>query len=246
MLRPRCPALTLSRLRRLWTNTKGVAAVEFAMLAPLLLMMTFGTIELSRALIIHKRFQRAASMVGDLVTRETQLWPVAENDDPSAPDPKVSSNWPHYQNESVQNLNGIMTAAAQAMLPYTPSPLSITVYQVWANPTNAIQTKLEWKYSYSWSKGTFPSSCTNATAIAKTIDQNVLQGGGRAVFVEATYTYTPLFANLLPQLIRQMTWTDTMVMAPRDMPSVLFRPGLNNGADWNDNVNVKTIVCPSS
>lgn len=236
----------LSRVSQLWTNTKGVAAVEFALLAPLLLLMTFGTIELSRALIIHKRFQRAASMVGDLVTREVQLWPTAENDDPNAPDPKVPANYAHYQNESVQTLNGMMTAAAHAMRPYTTSPLSITVYQVWANPTNAIQTKLEWRYSYNWANGTFPTSCGNATAITKTIDQNVLPGGGRAVFVEASYTYTPLFANLLPQFVHQMTWTDTMVMAPRDVPSVLFRPGLNNGADWNDNANVKTIVCPNA
>jgi hypothetical protein len=54
------------------------------------------------------------------------------------------------------------------------------------------------------------------------------------VFVVATYTYVPLLASVLPNLIKQMTWTDTMVMTPRDSPSVLFLPGLNNNNTWDN------------
>ena len=45
--------------------------------------------------------------------------------------------------------------------------------------------------------------------------------------------YTPLLTNLLPNIISQMTWTDTMVMTPRDVPSVMFLPALNNSNTWD-------------
>ena len=51
-------------------DRKGVAAVEFAYIAPLLILALFGTIEVSRAVLMHKKFQRVSAMVGDLVSRE--------------------------------------------------------------------------------------------------------------------------------------------------------------------------------
>ena len=55
------------RLHVFKENCAGVAAVEFAYLLPLLIMMTYGVIEASRAVMMHKRFQRSVAMVGDLV-----------------------------------------------------------------------------------------------------------------------------------------------------------------------------------
>lgn len=217
--------------RALWSDIAGVAAVEFGLLAPLLLLMTFGTIELSRALIIHKRFQRAASMVGDLVTREKQLWPEEENDDPSAPDQSDPANYPHYGSESRQNLSGIMTAATHAMQPYSATTLVINVYQVWANPSDLSKSKVEWSYGYNWQTGaeTRPD-CGNTPSFP--IDTSVFAANNRAVYVRAQYSYRPLLTNLLPGIIHPMSWTDTMVLAPRLVPSLMYLPGLNNGVDW--------------
>lgn len=67
------PSRLISQFRSLLRESSGVAAVEFAFLAPLLMLMTFGTFEITRALIVHKRFQKATAMIGDLVAREQQL-----------------------------------------------------------------------------------------------------------------------------------------------------------------------------
>jgi Flp pilus assembly protein TadG len=208
----RLPAVVL-RIRIFLADLSGVAAIEFGLLAPLLLLMTFGTIELSRAMIINKRFQRTASMVGDLVTRETQLWPATEADSSvTTADAKAT-------------LAGIMQSVAHVMEPYSISTLQIRVYQVWASSTDPTQTKIEWSYQY-------PTQATAGCGTAKAVDAGVLIGNGRAVFIEAQYVYTPLFANLLPAVIKQMTWSDTMVMTPRDVPSVMYLPGLNNSNTW--------------
>jgi len=175
--------------------------------------MTFGTLEISRALIVHKRFQRATSMVGDLVTREKQLW--AEDKDSS----DVTTA------DAKATLEGIMQSIVHAMQPYSATPLQLKVYQVWASMSDPTQTKVEWTYQY-------PGGATVGCGDKKVVDAGVLPANGRAIFVEAQYQYTPLMQNLLPSVIRQVTWKDTMVMTPRDVPSVMYLPGLNNSSTW--------------
>lgn len=203
-----------AKFRVFHTDVSGVAAVEFALLVPILLIMTFGTVELSRALMIHKRFQRATAMVGDLVTREKQLWPADKADaNVTTADAKAT-------------LAGIMKSVAHAMSPYSVTPLSLRVYQVWANLTDPRKTKIEWSYQY-------PTGATVGCGDSKSVDSGVLIGNGRAIFIEATYTYTPILTNLLPGIIHQSTWSDTMVVMPRDVPSVMYLPGLNNNNTWD-------------
>jgi Flp pilus assembly protein TadG len=215
------PPSISAKFRAFRTDRAGVAAVEFALLVPVLLIMTFGTIELSRALIVHKRFQRTVSMVGDLVTREKQLWPEDEDTaNVTTADAKAS-------------LAGIMKSVTHAMEPYSVTPLTLRVYQVWANLNEPTKTKIEWSYQY-------PSEATVGCGDDKTIDTGILVGNGRAVFIEAQYHYTPLLGNLLPSIMREMTWSDTMVMTPRDVPSVMFLPGLNNSNTWD---NPSTAAC---
>lgn len=51
-------------------NNKGVAAVEFALIVPILLMMYLGTMEISTGITVNKRVARVASTVADLVTQQ--------------------------------------------------------------------------------------------------------------------------------------------------------------------------------
>jgi Flp pilus assembly protein TadG len=216
-----CARSLFTRFRIFGRDASGVAAVEFALLAPLLMLMTFGTVEITRAVIVHKRFQRAASMVGDLVTRESQLWSADEADaSVTTADAKAT-------------LAGIMGSITHVMTPYSSSSLTVRVYQVWASLSDPTQTKIEWSYQY-------PTGGTTGCGDLKTVDQGVLVGNGRAVFVEATYSYTPILSNLLPNVIQQMSWSDTMIMMPRgtsptggSMPTVMYLPGLNNSNTWN-------------
>ncbi len=65
---------TLSAYRR---NQSGVAAVEFALLAPVMVMLFFAIIEGSDALAASRRATLAANTLADLVAQETQ---IATND----------------------------------------------------------------------------------------------------------------------------------------------------------------------
>ncbi len=65
-------------VRRLAGDNKGAAAVEFALIAPLLITLYLGTQEISLALNANKKLGRAASAIGDLIAQEDTEIAVAD------------------------------------------------------------------------------------------------------------------------------------------------------------------------
>jgi len=61
----------LRDVRRLWGDRKGIAAVEFALIAPLLLALYFVTMELSLGIETNRKVGRIGSMVADLITQKS-------------------------------------------------------------------------------------------------------------------------------------------------------------------------------
>ena len=58
---------------RFWRDGRGVAAVEFAFIVPVLLVMYFVTMEASQAIETSKKVSRIGSMVADLVTQRPSV-----------------------------------------------------------------------------------------------------------------------------------------------------------------------------
>ena len=63
-------------IARAAADRRGVAAVEFALVAPLLLCMYFVTMEVSQAVETNKKVSRIASMVSDLVAQQSATTPA--------------------------------------------------------------------------------------------------------------------------------------------------------------------------
>lgn len=69
----RAGAQLFDKMRRLARDRRGVAALEFALIVPLLLALYFVTMEVSQAIEANKKVGRAASMVADLVTQQQEM-----------------------------------------------------------------------------------------------------------------------------------------------------------------------------
>lgn len=67
-------------LQRFARNCSGVAAVEFALLLPVMLLLYVGGIEISDGYAIKRKVTNATSALGDLVTRAEEI-SVSEMDD---------------------------------------------------------------------------------------------------------------------------------------------------------------------
>lgn len=64
----------LSRLvRRFAVERRGVSAVEFALILPLMLVIYAGCGEVTTALIVDRKVSRAASTISDLVAQQTSV-----------------------------------------------------------------------------------------------------------------------------------------------------------------------------
>lgn len=61
-------------LRRFREEADGIMAVEFSMIAPVMIAMLFGMIELTDAILAKRRVGMAASMLGDLITNRADDW----------------------------------------------------------------------------------------------------------------------------------------------------------------------------
>jgi hypothetical protein len=67
----RCrPATLLARIKRFPGAREGVAAVEFALILPFMLLLYIGSIELSDVIAVDRRVTIIAGTVGDLVARK--------------------------------------------------------------------------------------------------------------------------------------------------------------------------------
>jgi Flp pilus assembly protein TadG len=65
--------LSLRRMMRLGRDTKGAVAVEFAFIAPILILMYFGIAEFTEGMIVKRRVSHVASTIADLTSRVSQV-----------------------------------------------------------------------------------------------------------------------------------------------------------------------------
>lgn len=123
-------------MRRLAQDERGAAAVEFALIAPVMLLLLSGIIELSNYLSTERRILEAASVTADLIGQSTDL--------------------------TTSDLNDIYQAAIQVMAPYSTSSLKIGVASVRYNDTTGVPYS-GWTSSYN--SGAVSNATTQATGL---------------------------------------------------------------------------------
>lgn len=93
----------MALVTRFKQEVAGVAAIEFAIIAPIMILLFFATIEVSTALAVNRKLSRVSSTLGDLITQSQIL--------------------------SEDDIDDIMKAASLVMIPYKHD-LSIVITQI--------------------------------------------------------------------------------------------------------------------
>jgi Flp pilus assembly protein TadG len=107
------------KARRFARDRSGVAALEFALIAPLLLALYFVTMEVAQAIEVNKKVGRAGSMIADLVAQMPEI-PVSE-------------------------LEGIMRIGEATLQPYNRSQPSITVTAIEVTDEATPKVQVVWE-----------------------------------------------------------------------------------------------------
>lgn len=155
-------------LRRFAAATGGVAAVEFALVVPLLLMLYLGSIEASSLYTVDRRVTVISGAVGDLIAR----WDPGDGSIPQA------------------TIDDYFTAAEVIMTPYDATGLEQVVSLLWINSTGT--TKVLWSKATG---GAAPRSTNSTYPLAATTQMNVVArgtSGGWLVVSESLYPYKPV------------------------------------------------------
>jgi Flp pilus assembly protein TadG len=67
-------------LASFWRDRRGVSAIEFALIAPVLILLYCGMAEMSQAMMAQRRLSNITSATGDLMAQSTQTGPLKSAD----------------------------------------------------------------------------------------------------------------------------------------------------------------------
>lgn len=177
---------------RLARDKRGVAAVEFAVIVPLMLVMFFGTIEFSSAVAVDRKLSLVTQGLADLVSRYKTV-----------------------NNVDFANFDLI----ANAMLtPYSATPLQATITEIYIDPATGAG-RAQWSKGYA-PRSAGSSVPVPANLIVRDSVTNAILPNQYLIFTEAKYLYTPAVGYVMG--IAGVPLSDQIYMRPRMFDCVLY------------------------
>lgn len=175
----------MQRLRRFRQDERGVAAVEFALLAPMMIMLYFGLAELSMGMMAERRAAHAASVMADLVAQESQI--------------------------SGTQITDIFNVSHRVMNPFPSTPLQMRISSVTANAQAT--PKVDWSRGDGMTALTAGSTVSTVPAGLLAAGDSVIKADVTYTFTSPigqvlpnALTYNETF-YLRPRKGTQVTWS---------------------------------------
>jgi Flp pilus assembly protein TadG len=187
-----------ARLRALRDDRRGVSAVEFALIAPVMIGMLFGSADLSLALMADRKVTLAVSTVSDLVAQDDEV--------------------------NCAELDRIYAAATAILAPFSTTPATLRVTMV---NDNSGTPRAVWSDTAEFGAvGTCnptPNAVVNAslTTHDARLRQLVTSTNG-VIMGEISYAYPSNLTNMIGS--GSITMSETFFLRPRRSAEVALLP----------------------
>ncbi len=147
-------------LRALKRDQRGVSALEFALIAPVMILFYFGLAEATQVMMAERKTIRAASAVGDLLAQSTTLTP--------------------------SNIDDVFELAEVLMTPYptTGTTMKICVVSITSNASN-VKT-----VAWSRAKNGATCPAKNAPVANADVPADLIAANQTLIMSRVTYEYT--------------------------------------------------------
>lgn len=150
----------------------GVAAVEFALVLPILLLLWIGGVEVTSALTVDRRLNNLAAAVGDLTARCKQM--------------------------TYDDVDSIFGIAPGAMYPYGGNTLSAQVTAGLSVRVSAVNVDNAGNAKIGWSRAVGAQTAYPANQnMNSTVPQTLRVPDSQIIMSEAYYTYRPTIGYVI-------------------------------------------------
>jgi Flp pilus assembly protein TadG len=189
-----------SILRHFIASTRGLAAIEFAIIMPVLLILFLSSIDAGRVVAIYMKV-RSATYTLDTITNICG---------------DVQNGGQCQTPITTTGMQQIVAAAATVLSPYSSAPAIITVSQLSINASG--QAAVSWSYSLNGTalapgtSVTLPATLATAIETSSTFPQYL-------IFGQVSYQYTPIFTYFVSSSI---TLSDSLYAAPRNATCIVY------------------------
>jgi Flp pilus assembly protein TadG len=175
-------------------DCRGIAATEFAVIVPLMLVMFFGTLEFSSGLAVSRKVTLVARTLSDLTS---QSLTVADSD-----------------------LTNFFTASNAILTPYVPTPTTSTLSELYVDVASPHNARVQWSKSATInSSGTVTLAAGHTVGSIVTIPSQLQVAGTYLIFSEVSYIYTPTIGYVMRSAV---TLSDTAFTRPRQSTCVFY------------------------
>ena len=186
----------LSRLRRLKRAQDGVAALELALLLPVLILLLMGAFEVPRSVLIYQKVARTSSEIGDLVARQDVITP--------------------------DQLTDLYQAADEIMTPFTFKTYGTIIISSITQADSTSAPVIAWQCS---SDATLLLSSKFGKVGDKPVlpTDFTVGAGSNVIIAEVYYKYTPVFSQYVygsKKMFSPATFYDSVFFRPRSATQI--------------------------
>jgi Flp pilus assembly protein TadG len=105
----------------LFRDNSGIAATEFAVIVPIMLVMFFGTVEFSSGVAVDRKVTLVARTLSDLTSQSTSV--------------------------ATTDMANFFAASASILTPYSSTPAKAAISELYVNPTT-LKATVQWSQGY--------------------------------------------------------------------------------------------------
>ena len=184
------------RLRRSFSRWKrdvrGVGAVEFAIIAPLMLVMFFGMIDISMGVAADRKVTVIAQSMADLASR--------------------------YARASDTDISNFLAIGDAMLAPYPTTDLNITISQIYLDPGSNGAGKVYW--SKGDQPLDLTKTVTVPAGLVKKDSSGAIVADQYLILAQATYLYKPIIGYVVAKA--GITLNDVTFSRPRKSVCVYY------------------------
>jgi Flp pilus assembly protein TadG len=177
-------------------DCRGIAATEFAMVVPLMLVMFFGTVEFSSGVAVNRKVTLVARTLSDLTSQSLS---VGNTD-----------------------MTNFFTASNAILTPYPPTPTQATLSELYVDPAT-LKARVQWSKAATFNAaGVVTLGAGRSVSSFVTIPSALAVPGTYLIYSEVSYLYTPTIGYVMAKA--GVNLADTAFTRPRQSTCVFYSP----------------------